>query len=205
MSSKTQSERTQRSAIKRAAAARGDDVALWFAETRSATSGPRPELERLREAARRGEVRRLYVFALDRLTRRGILEAFRLVDELRRFGCVVVSLTDPIDPDSPTADIQLAMFAWAAQFEARRLGERVAAARQRVEASGGRWGRPRRLAPLEAEKARNLKSKGKSIRWIAAAMKVPRSTVAAALSEKGAYRPRPKNPGLKKTDPRPSE
>jgi DNA invertase Pin-like site-specific DNA recombinase len=206
VSSKSQSDRTQRAAIRRAAAARGDEIAAWYAETRSGRVGARPELERVREAARRGEVRRLYVFAVDRLTRRGIADTFRLVDELRRFGCVVISLADGLDFEGPTGELTLAVFAWCAQFEARRLGERVAAARVRVEASGGKWGRPRRLTPLEAEKALVLRVKEKrSIRQIAQALKVPRSTLERVLSQKGAYNPTPKNPGLKKAEPVPSQ
>ena len=211
VSSDGQSDRTQRAAIRRAAAARGDDVRLWYAETASGVRGARGELERVREAARRGELRRLYVFALDRLTRRGIAEMFRIVDELRRFGCVVISLSDPIDPDNPAAEIILAVFAWAAKQEARRLGERISAARQRVEAAGGAWGRPRRMTSELAKKAALLKSKGKSIRYISAALKIPRATVGDALrlpSEKptlSGRRSPSRKPGLKKTDPRPSE
>ena len=211
VSSDGQSDRTQRAAIKRAAAARGDDVRLWFAETASGTRGARPELERVREAARRGELRRLYVFAVDRLTRRGVPEMFRIVEELRRFGCVVISLSDPLDFDGPAGELTLAVFAWCAKQEARRLGERISAARQRVEAAGGAWGRPRRMTPEQAKKAAVLKSKGKSVRYISAALKIPRATVGDALRSPSEKPPltngsaTAKKPGLKKADPRPSE
>lgn len=184
VSSKGQDDRSQRSAIRRAAGARGDDVATWFAEKRSATRNDRPELEALREAARRGELKRLYVFRLDRLTRTGVRDTLAIVEELRRHGCELVSVADGFDLQGPAAEVVIAVMAWAAKMERAALGERIAAARVRVEAAGGAWGRPRRMTDEQAEKAALLKSNGKSIRYIAAALKVPRSTVAAELSRK---------------------
>lgn len=178
VSSDGQSDRSQRSAIRRAAAARGHDVARWYAETASATdTGPRLELERVRLAAKRGELARLYVFALDRLTRRGIPEMFRLVHELARHGCLVISLNDPFDFEGPAGELLLAVAAWGAKQEARRLGERMRAARARVEAAGGAWGRPRRMTAELAARVWALRAKGKSVRQIAVALKIPRATV----------------------------
>jgi len=65
--SKSQDTAMPRAAIERAATARGDTVALWFSEQRSGRTIARPELDRLRQAAREGHFRKLYVFRLDRL------------------------------------------------------------------------------------------------------------------------------------------
>jgi DNA invertase Pin-like site-specific DNA recombinase len=69
--------------IERAAGARGNGIGTWYAERRSGRTMVRGELVRLREDARAGRVRRLYVFRLDRLTRSGIRDTFELVEELR--------------------------------------------------------------------------------------------------------------------------
>jgi DNA invertase Pin-like site-specific DNA recombinase len=61
------------------------------------------------------------------------------------------------------------------------IGERVAAARERVEAEGGRWGRPSRVDAATRERAVKLKTAGKTVRDIARTLKVPRSTIARAL------------------------
>lgn len=207
VSSKGQDDRTQRTAIRRAAAARGDEVATWWAEKASATRNDRPELEALRAACRAGAVRRLYVFRIDRLSRTGIRDTLGIVEELRGAGVELVSVADGFDLSGPAADIVLAVMAWAAQMERAALGERISHARARVEASGGAWGRPRRMTLELAKKAALLKSNGKSIRYIAAALKVPRSTVADTLSEKPtpAHQKRsPEKPGLKKAEPVPS-
>ena len=157
---------------------------------------------------RAGEVRRLYVFRLDRLARSGIRDTLGLLEEFRGAGCELVTLADGFSLDGPARDVIVAVIAWAAQMERAAIGERISAARERIERAGGKWGRPGRMTQAQAEKALVLKGKGKSIRSIAVAVKVPRSTVADFLSGKGTgasvSRARQK-PGVKKIDPRPSE
>lgn len=173
----------------RAAAARGDRIPkrLWFEEKKSGGTIERPVLQKLRAAVRAGVVGRLYVFRIDRLTRSGIRDTLGLVEEFRRGGAELVSVADGFDLSGPGADIVLAVMAWAAQMERSAIGERIKAARVRVEASGGRWGRPRRVDPATLAKARELERKGKSLRAIAIALKVPRSTLHGALAKKGHY------------------
>jgi DNA invertase Pin-like site-specific DNA recombinase len=67
-------------------------------------------------------------------------------------------------------------------MERLAIGERISAARERIEAEGGRWGRPRSVDALLLERARKMRAAGRSIRAIAAAPKVPRSTIAGALA-----------------------
>ena len=190
VSSRSQNAATQRDAIAVAARARGDAIAEFFEEKRSASRIDRAELANVREAARQGQIQKLYVFRIDRLTRTGIRDTLGLIDELKRNGCAVVSVADGFDLEGPAAEIVLAVMAWAAQMERLAIGERISAARARVEASGGSWGRPRRVTP-ELEQAivkmRRSGTEVPSIRDIAVALKVPRSTVAAVLSEKGPY------------------
>jgi DNA invertase Pin-like site-specific DNA recombinase len=181
VSSAGQTVRSQRSAIERAAAARGERVTLWVTERASARTLSRPELDRLRQLARGGEVSKVYVFALDRLVRSGILDAFTVVNELRHNGCRVSSISDPFDLDGPAGDVVLAVMAWGAQLELKKQQDRRAAARERVKAAGGSWGRPRRLSPTEVRKAQQLVSQGRSQRSIAVALKVKRSTLQGYL------------------------
>jgi DNA invertase Pin-like site-specific DNA recombinase len=67
-------------------------------------------------------------------------------------------------------------------MERLAIGERIAAARERVEAEGGHWGRPRRMDAPTLKKARELRAGGRSLREIAVALKTPKSTVAASLA-----------------------
>lgn len=184
VSSGGQSVNTQRDAVARAAKARGDtiDARAWFAESASSATLARPALARLRAAVRGGQFPRVYVFRLDRLARSGIRDTFEVVEEFRRGGAELVSVADGFALDGPAAEVVIAVLAWAAQMERRAIGERISAARKRVEAAGGRWGRPRRVDAATLAKARKLQAQGRTLRQIAVALKVPRSTLADALA-----------------------
>jgi DNA invertase Pin-like site-specific DNA recombinase len=178
----------QRDAIARACKARGDVIPkrLWFEDCKSGASIERPALQKLRAAVRAGSVGRLYIFRVDRLSRSGIRDTLALVDELRRGGCELVTLADGFDFNGPAAEVVLAVMAWAAQMERNAIGERIKAARVRIEAAGGRWGRPRSVDPATLERARKMRKK-KTLREVAAALKVPRSTLGDALAGNGHY------------------
>jgi len=177
----------QKTAISRAAEARGDVISRWFEEKTSGKKLERAQLTALRAAVRAGEHRKVYVFAVDRLSRGGIADTFRVVDELRKHGCHVASVSDPFDLDGPAGDVVLAVMAWGAQMELRRLRERISAARADVERKGGTWGRPRRIDPGTLERARGMHAAGHTIRNISARLKIPRATLANALAGKGHY------------------
>lgn len=202
VSSRSQSLSTQRDAIERMAKARGDDVATWFSETRTGKKLERPVLDHVRDLAQRGAIGTLYVFRLDRLTRSGIRDTLEALEGFRSAGCKVLSVADGFDLEGPASQVVIAVVAWAAQMERLALGERISAARARVEKAGGRWGRPRRVAPHEVHLVEVAHSKGKTIREISVGLKIPRSTVASVLSKKGAYatpRARARKQALKKT------
>ena len=182
VSSRAQDFTTQKAAIERAAAARGDAIANWYSEKRSGKLLARPELDRLRQDARAGAVARLYVYRLDRLTRSGIRDTFEVVEDLRAHGCNLVSVSDGFDLEGPAAEVVLAVMAWASKMERLAINERISAARERVEAEGGRWGRPSRIDAGQLAKMVKLRRAGRSVREIAVAMKVPRATVARHLA-----------------------
>jgi DNA invertase Pin-like site-specific DNA recombinase len=210
VSSASQSHDMQVQAIERAARARGDAFPVaWYRETMTGGKMKRPALERLRADVRAGRVSRLYVYRLDRLSRTGIRDTLDLVNELERHYCQLVSIADGFDVGGPARDIVLAVLAWAAQVERDAIGERIRAARAKVEAKGGAWGRPSRMTPAQCSRASELAAMGKSVRQISEALRVPRSTVGrVVLLERSARRPEkvvkkrgggtPKKPGVAK-------
>jgi DNA invertase Pin-like site-specific DNA recombinase len=193
VSSRSQDDVMQRSAIERAASARGDVIGDWRAEKRSARTMAREELQRLLTDARAGKLRgrRLYVFRLDRLTRSGIADTLTTLEELRTNGVEVVSVADGFDLNGPHAEVIIAVMAWAAKMERLAIGERIAAARERLESEGGHWGRPRRMESAQVARSIALREKGHSIRNVARIMRVPRSTMARALAEAVSQNPTP--------------
>jgi DNA invertase Pin-like site-specific DNA recombinase len=182
VSSRAQDFATQKAAVERAAAARSDSIGTWYSEKRSGKLLARPELDRLRQDARAGLVARLYVYRLDRLTRSGIRDTFEVVEDLRAHGCNLVSVSDGFDLEGSAAEVVLAVMAWASKMERVAINERISAARERVEAEGGRWGRPSRVDASLLAKMVKLQRAGRSLREIAVAVKVPRATVARHLA-----------------------
>lgn len=149
VSSKSQDLTMQQLAIERAAAARGDNIEEWYSEKRSAKTMARPELDRLRADARSGTIRRVYVFKLDRLSRSGVADTFGLAQELTKTGCEVVAVADNLHlkpgKDDLTSKVFLFALGRAARLERQAINERISAAKERMEAEGRAWGRPKRL------------------------------------------------------------
>lgn len=139
----------------------------------------RSDLARMLEDGRRGRFDMLLVFALDRLTREGVLKAFEYVRDLKAAGVEFASVTEPQFQTSGAAgDLFLAIAAWMAQQERTRIAERVKAGLDRARADGIRLGRPRALVDLDEMKRRYIQ--GASLREIAEGMNLSRSTVERA-------------------------
>jgi DNA invertase Pin-like site-specific DNA recombinase len=185
VSGRSQSVETQRDAIKRLAKARNEPIERWFEEKRTAKAlTDRPTLEALRDLIRGGGVRVLYVYRIDRLSRSGIRDTFTLLEEFRGRGVVIVTVADGFTMEGPGADIVLAVLAWAAQMERLAIGERISDAHKRVKSQGLAWGRPRRVDQKTKELIWAAHDLGRSIRKLAIAYKIPRSTVSRVVSQK---------------------
>lgn len=172
----------QRDAIERCAAARGDTIARWYEEKRHAKTTERAELAAMREGARRGEIRRLYVFRLDRLARSGIRDMFEVVEGLRDHGCELVTVADAFQVEGPASKLVLAVLAFCAEFEQAAINERISRVREQHAREGKPWGKAPRMTSELIAKAHELRKANKSIRDIAVALKIPRSIVGRALA-----------------------
>jgi len=181
VSSKAQAHATQRAAIERLATSRGEAIGIWYAEKLSGKTMARPELARLRTDAAAGQVRKLYVFRLDRLTRTGIKDTLQALEDFKAAGVEVVSVADGFDLNGPCAEVIVSVMAWAAKMERLATNERISAARERIEAQGGSWGRPAALTPAQLETARRMKAEGATVRGIAQAIGISKTIVGRAI------------------------
>jgi DNA invertase Pin-like site-specific DNA recombinase len=184
VSSKSQDGAMQRDAIERASTQRCDHIApeLWFEEKRTGKKLTRPVLDQVRQLVREGRIERLYVWKLDRLTRSGIVDTLQLVKELREHGCELICLAGLLTfPAGPAGDMILSIYAAVAELELAGIEERRTAARERILAAGGTWGRPKRTTEAIELRMFELAAKGRSHRAIAMALKVPRATVGRVL------------------------
>jgi DNA invertase Pin-like site-specific DNA recombinase len=162
------------------------DVAV-YEEEGSGRRRDRPVLRKLLHDAAMHRFTFLIVFRLDRLSRGGIVEMFRVLKTLQGAGVRVYSVSEAWwDPAAPTAELILAVLAWAAEFESKAIGERVAAgiAARRAEAERrGRpflWGRARVSAvardPSLPVRVRQLRASGRSWTQVARSLGVSRTT-----------------------------
>ncbi len=157
----------------------------WYEEKASAKTTDRAELKRLLADVRAGKVAEVWVFKLDRLTRSGVADTFRIVDDLRRGGVTLYSVADNlcIRPGSEDIVSETLVFALslAAKLERAAINDRVCAARERMASMGEPWGRPPRMTAAELVTARRMAAEGRPVREISQALGVPRSTVGRAI------------------------
>jgi DNA invertase Pin-like site-specific DNA recombinase len=139
----------------------------------------REQFDEMLEACDRGEADVILIWALDRLSREGPLKTLLLVNRLERAGVRVKSMREPwLDPESPTYELLLPIFAWIAKQERQRLSERVLAGLERAKQNGAQLGRPALgdTAEIVALRAQKL-----SIRAIAKKVGLSPSAVADKL------------------------
>jgi len=182
VSTDRQTPENQRAALERMAAVRGLEVVEVYEEVVSGASIRRDVLDEVLAAAHRGEFSVLLVWALDRLSRRGVLHTLGVIDDLARRGVRVLSASEPwTDVDGPVRELLVSIFAWVARQERERLRERVLAGLDRARREGKRIGRPKRLVRLDEDRALRLVSEGLSVRAVARQLGVPVSTAQRAL------------------------
>ncbi|MFH8616557.1 recombinase family protein [Streptomyces sp. NPDC017979] len=89
-------------------------------------------------AATAGVVGVLIVWKLDRLSRRGIGEVGKALDDIGRVGGRLVSVMDGLDTKNDSARVTIAMLAELARTESRNLGMRVGNAKRHLR-QRGQW------------------------------------------------------------------
>lgn len=124
-----------------------EDVTV-YAESESAFHANHQKvLEDLTEAVYSGKRKYdvLLVWALDRLTRQGILNMLSTIKQLKVRGCRVVSCKEWFTEvtDERAADVYYALIAWCAEAESKRRSERVTAMHARLKTEGRHSGRPK--------------------------------------------------------------
>ncbi|MFJ1758030.1 recombinase family protein [Kitasatospora sp. NPDC088134] len=98
----------------------------------------RPGFEELMAAVRAGHVDAVVVFSLSRLTRRGALEAMKIIDELEQHGVRLVSVEEPyLDTSTPVGVGILAIIAGLAQQESDLKSAYITSAKEEIRQAGG--------------------------------------------------------------------
>lgn len=149
-----------------------------FADKISGTKKTRPELVRLIDQLREGDV--VVVAKYDRLSR-SLQDLLTIVETIREKGAGFRSLAEDIDTTTPAGRLVFHVFASIAQFERERIAERtkegLAAARKR----GRIGGRPPALSKeRRAEVIRMRDHEGRGVAELARLFEVSPNTIRRA-------------------------
>jgi DNA invertase Pin-like site-specific DNA recombinase len=150
-----------------------------FEEKLSGAKRNRPQLEKLIEQLRKGDV--LVVTRLDRLAR-STSELLRIAERITEKKAGLQSLDEPwADTTSPSGRMIMTVFAGIAEFERTLILSRTQEGRLAAQARGVAFGRPRKLLPDQQEFARELVKDGKSISAVARTFNVHPATIYRVL------------------------
>ena len=152
-----------------------------YQEKASGAKTERPELMRLLDNARKGDV--VIVWKLDRLARslRQLIDTTVLLNER---GVELHSLTENINTTTPSGKLTFHIFAALAEFERDILRQRVNAGLMAARRRGHVGGRPKSLAEADLKKARALLRSGDYTKvQVARELQVSRHTLWRALAQ----------------------
>jgi DNA invertase Pin-like site-specific DNA recombinase len=155
-----------------------------YEEKASGAKTDRPELMKLLDNARKGDV--VIVWKLDRLARslRQLIDTTVLLNER---GVELHSLTENINTTTPSGKLTFHIFAALSEFERDILRQRVNAGLKAARKRGRIGGRPRALGEADLKKARALLRSGDYSRvQVAEDLGVSRHTLWRALSREPA-------------------
>ncbi|EYI73348.1 recombinase family protein [Salmonella enterica] len=156
-----------------------------FAEKITGTRRDRPELARMLDHLRSGDV--VTVTRLDRLARstRDLLD---IAEQLQAKGAGLRSLAEPwADTTTPAGRMVLTVFAGIAEFERSLIVERTRNGREAAKRRGVKFGPSPTLSGAQIAHARRLiEQEGHTVKEAAALLGVHRSTVYRALGKQEA-------------------
>lgn len=108
-------------------------------------SANRPDFQRMLGEVRQRHIDVILVWALDRFSREGMINTLNYIKQLRQYKTGLKSLQESwLDTSQDgVADIMLAVMAWVAEQEKKRISERTKAALARKKSEGKILGRPK--------------------------------------------------------------
>ncbi len=111
-----------------------DDELVVMRETFSGLTLERPELTKLRDWARQGQVKAVVTYSCDRLARDG-LHLLLIIDEVEKSGAQVVFVTEP-HTNTPEGQLLTYVRGWASKLEALKIKERTVRGRKQRARNG---------------------------------------------------------------------
>lgn len=115
----------------------GKDVIVYVEDGYSAKSTDRPHLKRLIEDVKAGDIKKIIVTKLDRMSRK-LLDLLTLIDLFQEHDVSFVSISESFDTNTPSGRLTLQVLGAVAEFERERIRERVFENMYHA-ASKGKW------------------------------------------------------------------
>lgn len=168
VSTDRQETENQAAQLREFAAKQGWKVVAEYCDAESGAKATRPAFRQMLGDASRRKFDLLLFWALDRLTREGVLPTLRYLETLTGYGIAWRSYTEQFfDSCGPFRDAVISIMATLAKQERVKRSERTKAGLARVRAAGKRLGRPVRLNGHHHAAAARLRAAGLSYRAIA--------------------------------------
>ena len=149
-----------------------------FADRVSGARRARPELDRMLDQLRPGDV--VVVTKYDRLAR-SLKDLLEIVEAIGARGAGFRSLAEDIDTTTPAGRLVFHVFASIAQFERERISERTREGLAAARARGRVGGRPPALSPAQKAEVRRMRDEdSRTVAEIARLFRVSERTVRRA-------------------------
>ena len=164
------------------ASRQGWEVVAEYVDTATGSGKKeRPQFARMMLAASQRKFDLLLFWALDRLSREGIVKTLGYLEQLRTWGCGWRSYTQPFldTGNEMTNGIVLSVLAAVAKQERITLSERTKAGLQRARRAGKRLGRM--AVQVDLKTAHKLRSEGIGLRGIAQKLGISVNTLQRSL------------------------
>ena len=145
-----------------------------FADKISGSKRKRPELDKMLEQLRRGDI--VLVTKYDRLAR-SLTDLLDIVAKIEAAEAGFRSFAEDIDTTTPAGRLIFHVFASIAQFERERIRERTMEGLEAARKKGRIGGRPPALSKDQKAEVLRLKNEGRALKDIAALFKVSLATV----------------------------
>ncbi len=154
-----------------------------FQEKASGGRWDRPELQRLLDHLRQGDV--LVVWKLDRLSR-SLKDLLLILEKLKGAGADFQSLTEAIDTATPAGRMMMQIVGSFAEFERAMLRERTRTGLEAARLEGRVGGRRPKLSPQQQKEVIDLVQSGRKTGADAARLfRVHPSTITRLLAKAG--------------------
>lgn len=146
-----------------------------FAEKISGARQHRPELDRMLDQLRAGDV--VVVHRYDRLAR-SLADLLAIVGKIEEAGAGFRSMAEAVDTTTPTGQLIFHVFASIAEFERARIRERTREGLNAARARGRVGGRPRSLTVEQCAEIRKLRNdEGRAVAELARLFRVSPQTI----------------------------